>query len=104
MPGQEGEFEIARHDADDDVGIAIEKDGGSEDVGLALVMALPQAVTEYDHRLLLFVFGLGEGAAEERRDLESGKDLTAHANAIDFFRGRLWWSDHSVLACRPRGG
>ncbi len=35
--------------------------------------------------MLVFVFGLGEGAAEEGRDLERGKELTAHANGMDRF-------------------
>ena len=64
----------------------------------ALVMALPQAVTEHDDRLLLFVFGLGEGAAEERRDLQRGKDLTAHANAMDCFGDAC---GGQIVACCP---
>ena len=98
VAGQEGKFEIARHDADDDVGLAIEKDGGPEDVGPALVMALPQAVTEHDDRLLLLVFGLGKGAAEERRDLQRGKDLTAHANGMDCFGDAC---GGQIIACMP---
>ena len=96
MAGHEGKFKIARHDANDDVRLAIEKDRGPEDVGPALVMALPQAVTEHDDRLLLLVFGLGEGAAEERLDLERGKDLTAHANAMDCFGGTC---GGQIIAC-----
>lgn len=72
-------------------------------LALPLVMALPQAVTEHDNRLLLLVFGLSEGAAEERRDLERGKDLTAHSNGVNCFRGHLWWRGYSLFAGSRRG-
>jgi hypothetical protein len=85
VAGQEREFEIAGHDTDDDIGLAIEKDGGPEDVSAALVAALPQTVTEHDDRLLVLVFVLGEGAAEERRDLQRGEDVAAHPDCMNCF-------------------
>ena len=85
MAGQERELEIARHDANDDVGFAIEKNGGPEDPGTALVTALPQTVTEHDDWLLVLVFVLGEDATEERRDLQRGKDIAAHPYCMNCF-------------------
>ena len=83
VAGDEGEFEITRHDADDEIGLAVEKDFLSEDARVTMETALPGGVAEDGDLLFLIVLLLGEDAAEERLDFESGKDAGAHARRVD---------------------
>ena len=59
------EVEVPRHDADHFVGLVVERDLTSDDVGRAAESALPQSVADDDDAHALVVFVLGEGTPEQ---------------------------------------
>ena len=58
------EVEVPRHDADHFVGLVVERNPASDDVGCAAEAALPQSVADDDDAHALVVLVLGEGPTE----------------------------------------
>jgi hypothetical protein len=82
----ERELEVARHDANDDVRLAIEEELGSEYVGVGVEAALPGAVAQDGDLLVVLVFVGGEDTAEMGGDAESGEDAGGEPGGGDLRR------------------
>lgn len=80
--GDQWEFEVAGHDADDDIGLAIKQDFATEDPRVGVKAALPHAVAEHCNGCMPVVLLVCEDAAHQRRDAECGKDSGGHARSI----------------------
>ena len=76
----EGELHGGRQNADDGAGRAVERDDGSDDVGIAAEAGAPERVTENDDGMAFGAAFLGgEGAAELRADAEHGEEIRRDA-------------------------
>ena len=66
LAGNQRKFELARHHADDLVGLAVEQNLLAQDVGIAMEAAVPRLVAEHGHLLAALIFLLGKDAAHQR--------------------------------------
>jgi hypothetical protein len=82
MSRVQGKLEIARHNADHGVRLAVEKNLISENLHIAVEVRLPHAIAEHRHLLVFFVFPLRERAPQQRSNSQGGKDLAAHPRRI----------------------
>src|SRR5580698_1401569 len=82
MSGSERKLEIARHDANHEIRLAIEQDFGAQDLRIAMEAALPGPVTQDHHRLALVIFLLRVDASQQRSYAQRGKDSSSHARGI----------------------
>ena len=69
------EVEVPRHDADHFVGLVVQRDLASDDVGRAAEAALPQPVADHDDAHALVVLVLGEDAPEQRLHAEHAPEV-----------------------------
>ena len=97
LPRHQRKFEIARHDANNLVRLAIELNLLANDVGVAMKAAAPGLVAEHGHLHRALIFLLCKAAAHQRRDAQGGKhagrqarciDLRGNARAGEFIRSR----------------
>ena len=89
-----GQMGRRRHDADDGVGIAVERDCFADDGRIARELGAPQIVHEYDDALAAGLrIVAGKGAADLRLYGEHGKDAG---------RGRDGFNLHRVIADAER--
>src|SRR5437868_15526380 len=82
MPWDQGELKTAWHHADDLVGLAIEKNLGTQHISVAVQTLLPHGITNHRDLLLLIVFLLCVVTAHQRLDFERGKHTTRHPSGI----------------------
>ena len=82
MAGDEGKLEVARHDADDDVRLAIEQDLLAEDAGFAMEAALPGVIAEDGDLLVLIVLLLREDAAQQWLNGERCEDARRQPRGV----------------------
>ena len=60
LPGVQWEFEIARHHADDEIGLSIQQDLGVQNLGVAMEAGLPGGIAEHHDLLAVLVLVGGE--------------------------------------------
>ena len=82
-----GKTESRRHHANDGVRLAIDFDAPADDARIAVIAALPDFVAEHHDRFgARPVIIFAEGAAEDRLDTESGKQVRRDCRARDKLR------------------
>jgi hypothetical protein len=84
--GDERELEVARHDADDDIRLAVEQDLVAEDAGIAMEAALPHVIADDRDGCVSIVLLLHEDSAHRRRDSERGEDACRHPRGVHHYR------------------
>ena len=82
MAGHQGKFEVARHDADDDVWLAVQKNLGAEDLRIGIEAGFPCCITQYNNLLAVLVFIGGEHAAKLRLNAEGGEDARCETRGV----------------------
>ncbi len=83
LPGHKGKFKLARHHADNFVGLAIEKYLLSQDVRIAIEPGAPHLVADDGQLLAAIVFLRSEGAPHQGRHAENGKDIGSESCCTD---------------------
>jgi hypothetical protein len=82
-----GKAEAWRHDADNGVGAAVDRNGPANDRSVAQKTPPPHIVADDDHGFgadLIVV--RGQVAAERRRDAESGKQVPGNGGPVELLR------------------
>jgi hypothetical protein len=97
-------LEVPRHDADDDVGLAVEQDFAVEDLRVAVEAGLPRGITHDGYLLVMLVFLRGEDPAQLRLNAQGREDSCGKARGV-YLSGI---SGTGKLICRepvaPKGG
>ena len=74
----DGGAHAGRHDADHGVGLAVEQDRAAQDGGVAIVVALPEAMAEHHAADLGAFFLTGEDASQKRLESQDLEEARAH--------------------------
>jgi len=82
VTGQQRKFEVARHDADHQIRLAVEKNLSAQHTAVAVEAILPCGVAQHGHLLTLIVFLLGEETAEKWFYGECGQNTRGHPRGI----------------------
>ena len=83
MPGEKRKLKAARHDSDDDIRFAIEKNFAAEDLGVAMKARLPGGVAEDSNGDAVRVLLISENATKERLNAKRCEYTGGHAGVID---------------------
>ena len=87
---EDGKAEVARHDADDRVRLAVQDERLAEHAAIAAELALPELIGDHDRaRRALEIFLRREGAAQSGEDLEGREEARRHVGARDAHRTRV---------------
>src|SRR5271168_676028 len=109
MPGLQGKFKTARHNADDRVGLAVEFDRAAEDSRIAVETLQPQRITDDSERLSCVFFswrkdaakgGLNSEGREDAGGKSSGRDCLRSSAAREFILGGSEAADSGERAGR----
>jgi hypothetical protein len=83
LPWHEWEFEVARHNTDNFIWLAVEQNFLTDRMRVVMHPAVPHRIADNDYLLAAFVFLPRKRATHQGRDAESGKDTSGKARSID---------------------